>query len=171
MKPKDKPYKVADRDGMYAIVSRGGTIRSAWTTAPMAGSTRAMRRSIFERDLLPVWRSRLLTEITPGDLREHCLKIVDRGAPATAIHVRDIVKQIYGFAILHGEKNQEPCRRSRTRFHRNIQAQGPLSQPFRDSRPLPCHRSCRDTADHQARCEIFPPLDGPKERVAGCRLG
>lgn len=70
--------------------------------APMADSTRAMRRSIFERELLPVWRNRLLSEITPGDLRVHCLTIVDRGAPATAIHVRDILKQIYGFAILHG---------------------------------------------------------------------
>ncbi|GEM_PF-4346728 len=27
-----------------------------------------------------------------------------RGAPATAIHVRDIVKQVYAFAILHGER-------------------------------------------------------------------
>ena len=52
----------------------------------MAESTRAMRRSIFERDLLPVWRNRLLTEIEPDDLRAHCAKIVARGAPATAIH-------------------------------------------------------------------------------------
>jgi hypothetical protein len=36
-------------------------------------------------------------------------RIVDRGAPATAIHVRDIVKQIYGFAILHGEKVANPA--------------------------------------------------------------
>lgn len=63
-----------------------------------------MRRSIFERELLPVWRNRLLTEITPDDLRAQCGKIVDPGAPATAVHVRDILKQIYGFAILHGEK-------------------------------------------------------------------
>src|SRR6202000_3150297 len=35
------------------------------TAAPMAGSTRAMRRAIFERELLPAWRNRLLTEITP----------------------------------------------------------------------------------------------------------
>lgn len=77
--------------------------------APMADSTRAMRRSIFERELLPVWRNRLLTEITPDDLRAHCGKIVDRGAPATAIHVRDILKQIYGFAILHGEKVANPA--------------------------------------------------------------
>lgn len=177
LKPKAKPYKVSDRDGMYVLVSPGGTISfrvdyrlhgrretvtlgkyspsdlslararekcidakrliaegqspaiekqrdkrrikeaksfgqfgEKWLqTAPMADSTRAMRRSIFERELLPVWKSRLLTEITPGDLREHCLKIVDRGAPATAIHVRDILKQIYAFAKLHGEKVPNPA--------------------------------------------------------------
>lgn len=177
MKPKEKSYKVTDRDGMYVHVSTGGTISfrldyrlngrretvtfgkyapsglslararekcldakrqitgglspaiekqrekrrikeaksfgefgEKWmTAAPMADSTRAMRRGIFERELLPAWRNRLLTEITPGDLRAHCLKIVDRGAPATAIHVRDIVKQIYGFAILHGEKIANPA--------------------------------------------------------------
>jgi hypothetical protein len=42
-------------------------------------------------------------------LRAHCGAIVERGAPATAIHVRDIVKQIYGFAILHGEKVANPA--------------------------------------------------------------
>jgi integrase len=75
----------------------------------MADSTRAMRRSIFEREMFPVWRNRLLTEITPDDLRVHCGKIVERGAPATAIHVRDILKQVYGFAILHGEKVANPA--------------------------------------------------------------
>lgn len=177
LKPKEKPYKVTDRDGMYVHVSPGGTLSfrldyrlngrretvnlgkygrdglslsraremcldarrmiregqspaiekqrakrrlkeaksfgklgERWlANAPMAESTRAMRRSIFERELLPVWRNRLLTEITPDDLRAHCARIVKRGAPATAIHVRDIVKQIYGFAILHGEKVTNPA--------------------------------------------------------------
>ena len=177
LKPKEKIYKVADRDGMYVHVTPKGAVsfrldyrlngrretvylgkygpsglslararekcidaRKAiadgispaiekqrekrrlkeaksfgefgekWlTAAPMADSTRAMRRSIFERELLPTWRSRLLTEITPDDLRAHCAAIVDRGAPATAIHVRDILKQIYGFAILHGEKVANPA--------------------------------------------------------------
>jgi integrase len=177
LKPKEKAYKVSDRDGMYVRVGTNGTISfrlnyrlngrretvtigkygssglslararekcidakrmvqeglspsiekqrdkrrikeaksfgqfgEKWlTAAPMADSTRAMRRSIFERELLPAWRNRLLLEITPGDLRAHCLAIVDRGAPATAIHVRDIVKQIYGFAILHGEKIANPA--------------------------------------------------------------
>jgi integrase len=35
--------------------------------------------------------------------------VKDRGAPATAIHVRDIVKQIFAFAILHGEKVPNPA--------------------------------------------------------------
>ena len=87
-----------------------GVFGEKWMVdAPMADSTRAMRRSIFERDLLPVWRNRLLVEITPDDLRAHCASIVKRGAPATAVQVRDIVKQIYGFAILHGEKVVNPA--------------------------------------------------------------
>ncbi len=77
--------------------------------APMADSTRDMRRSIYKRELETKWKNRLLTEITPDDLRGLCGKIVDRDAPATAIHVRDIVKQIYGFAILHGEKVENPA--------------------------------------------------------------
>jgi integrase len=77
--------------------------------APMADSTRAMRRVIFDRDLLPTFRNRLLTEISPDDLRALCGKVKDRGAPATAIHVRDILKQIYGFAILRGEKVKNPA--------------------------------------------------------------
>jgi integrase len=87
-----------------------GEFGEKWLTgAPMADSTRAMRRAIFERELKAVWRNRLLTEITPDDLRAHCAKIVERGAPATAIHVRDILKQIYAFAILHGEKVANPA--------------------------------------------------------------
>jgi len=177
LKPKEKAYKVADRDGMYVHVTTSGSItfrydyrlhgrRETLTIgkygpsglslararekcldarravaeglspaqekqrekrrvleaksfgefgerwfkeAPMADSTRAMRRSIFERDLLPAFRNRLLSEITPDDLRALCSKIKGRGAPATAIHVRDILKQIYGFAILHGEKVRNPA--------------------------------------------------------------
>lgn len=177
LKPKEKDFKVADRDGMYVHVTTTGAMSfrmdyrlngrretlylgkygpdgislararekcidarrsiadgvspaiekqrekrrlkeaksfgefgEKWLqAAPMADSTRAMRRSIFERELLPVWRNRLLIEISPDDLRAHCGAIVERGAPATAIHVRDILKQIYGFAILHGEKVANPA--------------------------------------------------------------
>jgi integrase len=75
----------------------------------MADSTRAMRRSIYERDILPTFRNRLLTEIAPEDLRMMCGKVKERGAPATAVHVRDIVKLIFAFAISHGEKVANPA--------------------------------------------------------------
>jgi hypothetical protein len=177
LKPRDKKYKVTDRDGMYVLVMPTGAISFRYDyrvngrretvilgrygpaglslarareklidakravqegrsparekqqqkrrlkeaksfgefgeryfqEAPMADSTRAMRRTIYERDILPKFRKRLLTEIEPDDLRALCAKVKDRGAPATAIHVRDIVKQIYGFAILYGEKVANPA--------------------------------------------------------------
>ena len=177
LKPKDKLYKVVDRDGMYVVVNPSGAVvfrydyrlngrRETLTLgrygasdlslarareklidakrailegrsparekqrekrrikeaksfgefgerwlqeAKMADSTRAMRRSIYERDILPTFRNRLLTEISPDDLRAMCAKVKARGAPATAVHVRDIVKLVYAFAILHGEKVANPA--------------------------------------------------------------
>ena len=177
LKPKDKSYKVTDRDGMYLVVQPSGMIvfrldyrmngrretvtlgrygaagislarareklidakraitegrspaqekqrekrrlkeaksfgefAERWfQEGRMADSTKAMRRAIYERDLLPKYRNRLLTEITAEDLRALCAAVKERGAPAVAIHVRDIVKQIYGFAILHGEKVHNPA--------------------------------------------------------------
>jgi integrase len=177
LKPREKLYKVVDRDGMYVVVQPSGSIvfrldyrlngrRETLTLgrygpaglslarareklidarraisegrspaqekqrekrrikeaqsfgqfgerwlqeARMADSTRAMRRSIFERDILPAFRNRLLTEILPEDLRALCAKVKERGAPATAVHVRDIVKLVFAFAILHGEKVANPA--------------------------------------------------------------
>lgn len=177
LKPKDKLYKIADRDGMYVAVNPSGAVvfrydyrlngrRETLTLgrygaaglslarareqlidaqraiaegrsparekqrekrrikeaksfgefgerwlqeARMADSTRAMRRSIYERDILPTFRNRLLTEISSDDLRAMCAKVKGRGAPATAVHVRDIVKLVYAFAILHGEKVANPA--------------------------------------------------------------
>ena len=45
----------------------------------------AMRRTIYERDVLSEFRKRLLPEIAPEELRALCAKVKDRGAPATAI--------------------------------------------------------------------------------------
>jgi integrase len=177
LKPKDKTYKVTDRDGMYALVKPTGmivfrfdyrlhgrretltigqygrdgiplaearerciearkavkagqspaqekqrdkrrlsTARSLgewgeyyFREAKIAQSTRDMRRHIYDRDIAPAWKSRLMTEITPDDLRALCNKVKGRGAPATAIHVRDIVKQIFGFAVLQGETMPNPA--------------------------------------------------------------
>jgi site-specific recombinase XerD len=67
------------------------------------------RWRIVDRDILPAFKNRLLNEISSDDLRALCNKVKARGAPATAVHVRDIVKQVYAFAILHGEKVDNPA--------------------------------------------------------------
>ncbi len=75
----------------------------------MAESTKAMRRSIYQRDIAPIWRNRLMTEILPEDIRALCARLKERGAPSTAVLARDIVKQIYAFAKLHGEQIDNPA--------------------------------------------------------------
>jgi integrase len=177
LKTKRKPFKVSDRDGMYAYVSTSGTVTfrydyrlngrretvvlgrygpngislavarekcldarravskgnspaqekqrakrrlkearsfgefgKRWLEeARMADSTRAMRRTIFDRDIRPAFKNRLLTEVRAEDVRQLCMRVKDRGAPATAIHVRDIIKQVFAFANLHGEKVRNPA--------------------------------------------------------------
>ena len=87
-----------------------GDIAVKWLAdARMADSTRAMRKHVVDRDILPAFQNRLLNEITADDLRALCNKVKARGAPATAVHVRDIVKQVYAFATLHGEKVDNPA--------------------------------------------------------------
>lgn len=77
------------------VVKTFGDMTGRWLAdARMADSTRSMRKSIIDRDLLPAFQNRLLTEISPDDLRALCNKVKARGAPATAVHIRDIVKQI-----------------------------------------------------------------------------
>jgi integrase len=101
---KQRAKRQSLADGNFGAVSK------RWfDEAAMAESTRSMRKSIYDRDILPAWKNRLLTEITPDDLRALCKKVKDRGAPATAIHVRDIVKQIYRFAKANGAKVANPA--------------------------------------------------------------
>lgn len=87
-----------------------GDMTERWLAgARMADSTKAMRKSIIDRDILPAFQNRQLNEIAADDLRALCNKVKARGAPATAVHIRDIVKQVYAFAILHGEKVDNPA--------------------------------------------------------------
>ena len=87
-----------------------GDVAETWFgNAPMADSTRAMQRAIYDCDVGPQWKNRLLSELLPDNRRAHCGRIVDRGAPATAIHVRDIVKQTFGLA--HSATCRMSCQR------------------------------------------------------------
>ena len=177
LKPKDKTFKVADRDGMYLTVSKTGTktfrydyringrretltigrygkygmtlavarekladaknliaegvsparekkrekVRSKaegtfgelaqqWLNeSDLSESTRDMRRHIVDRDLMPVLGNYTLREVTSEDVRGLCDKVKKRGAPSTALHVREFVKLIYNYANLHGIKVENPA--------------------------------------------------------------
>lgn len=75
----------------------------------MADSTRDMRRSVYERELKPKFSNQKLVEITHEDLRSLTDAIVERGAPATAVHVREIVLQVFRWAIERGQKVENPA--------------------------------------------------------------
>ncbi|MFZ5887570.1 MAG: tyrosine-type recombinase/integrase [Chloroflexota bacterium] len=75
----------------------------------MAESTRDMRRAIYERELKRPFGNKRLTEITDDDLRQLTDMIVDRGAPATAVHAREVVLQVYRWANERGQKVKNPA--------------------------------------------------------------
>ncbi|WP_182342006.1 tyrosine-type recombinase/integrase [Comamonas koreensis] len=68
----------------------------------MADSTRAMKRSVYERDLKPYFHNKLMREIDHHALRRRTDEIVARGAPAVAIQARDIVMMVFRYAVERG---------------------------------------------------------------------
>lgn len=177
LKPKDKLYKVPDRDGLYVAVTPSGAVSfrynyslngrqetvtfgrhgiggitlaearealhhakkmvaqgksparekardktrvkdaetfGAWADKwlkahPMAESTRDMRRSCYERELKPKFGSLKMEEINHEDLRALTDAIVARGAPATAVHAREILMLVYRYAAERGHKVENPA--------------------------------------------------------------
>lgn len=75
----------------------------------MADSTRDIRRSVYTRELEAQFGNQKLTEITHEDLRALTHAIVERGAPATAVHAREIVLQVYRWATERGQKVEKPA--------------------------------------------------------------
>src|SRR5690606_19863397 len=75
----------------------------------MAPNTRDMRRSVYERELKAKFGNQKLVEITHEDLRALTDAIVERGAPATAVHAREVVLQVYRWAIERGQKVEDPA--------------------------------------------------------------
>jgi hypothetical protein len=177
LKPKEKGYKLADRDGLYVFVLTSGTISFRYNYAingrqetlvlgrygparlklsearellieakkslaagrsparqkatvqarrreentcaewaeewlqryMMAESTRDMRRSVYERDLKRPFGKLKLEEVTSDELRRLCDRIVDRGAPETAVHAREVVMLVYRYAKHRGQKIANPA--------------------------------------------------------------
>jgi len=177
LKPAERAYKVADRDGLYVLVTPAGTVSfrfnyrlngrqetvvlgkygcggltlqearervavarkavaegvsparnkaqiaegakqrepfAVWAERwlerhKMAESTRAMRRSVYERDLKKPFGKLLLSEIDDQALRALCDRILKRNAPAVAVHAREIVMLVYRFADARGERHPNPA--------------------------------------------------------------
>jgi len=82
-----------------------GEMTEKWLAgARMADSTKAMRKSIVDRDILPAFENRQLNEITADDLRALCNKVKARGVgipgffrPRTTVEkaLTVIIKQAY----------------------------------------------------------------------------
>jgi integrase len=75
----------------------------------MAESTRSMRRWAYERELKGSIGTLLLGEISAQMLRDLCDRIVGRGAPAVAVHVREIVLMVFRYAEERGAKHPNPA--------------------------------------------------------------
>jgi integrase len=78
-------------------------------TYKMAESTRDMRRSVYERDLKRPFGKYLLSEVTHEELRAVCDAIVARGAPATAVHAREVVMLVFRHAAQRGHEAPNPA--------------------------------------------------------------
>jgi len=137
----------------------------------MADSTRAMRRSIYERDILPTFRNRLLTQITPDDLRMMCGKVKDRGAAATAVHVRDIVKLIFAFAILHGEKVANPADEVGPASIATFVPKDRSLSPAEIRVMLGQLEHVQTLPTIRLGMKLFLPNDGQEKRAARCDVG
>lgn len=95
------PAREKSRD--KARVNAGETF-GAWAEKwlavhQMADSTRDMRRSVYVREVKPKFENVKLLEISHEDVRMMADAIVDRGAPATAVHAREIVMMVFRYAI------------------------------------------------------------------------
>ena len=70
--------------------------------APIADSRRAMRKSVYERNLASEFGRLKLEEITPARLMTRCERIKERGVAAPAVHAREIVLLVYRFVKARG---------------------------------------------------------------------
>lgn len=179
LKPKDKLYKVPDRDGLYVAVSTTGTVMFRYdyringrretlsigkyggdgltlseareklnearklvsegispagekrkfknsiqnaerfedfairyiAETDFAESTRDLRKATYQREIEPYFAKKLMTEISTEEIRNHCQIIKERGAPSTAIFVRDLFNAVYKYAILKGHNFENPAER------------------------------------------------------------
>lgn len=101
--------KVEKRAEEAEALTFGRWAEKYFTEASLAESTRAMRRSVYDRNLAAEFGRLKLEEITPVRLMARCEKIKARGAAAPAVQAREIVLQVYRFVQARGLKVANPA--------------------------------------------------------------
>lgn len=117
--------------------------------AGLADSTKAMRRGVYNRDIYPRFKKRVMSEITEDDVRGLCEKIKARNAPATALHVRDIIKAVFEFAALKGLKIANPAASIAPKAITTIKSRDRALSPLEVRLMLLTLEHIQATADHR----------------------
>ncbi|AFT86290.1 tyrosine-type recombinase/integrase [Paraburkholderia phenoliruptrix] len=101
--------KVEKRVEAADAMTFGKWVEKYFAEATLAESTRAMRKSVYDRNLAAEFGRLKLEEITPSRLLMRCEKIKERGAAAPAVQARDIVLQVYRFVQARGLRVANPA--------------------------------------------------------------
>lgn len=101
--------KVRSKTRHVAAGTFGDWARKWLKDHKMAESTRDMRTSVYARDLQERFGKLRLTEISGEDVRAMADAIVARGAPATAVHAREIVLMVFRYVTERGQKVANPA--------------------------------------------------------------
>ncbi|HHT0121344.1 TPA: tyrosine-type recombinase/integrase [Raoultella ornithinolytica] len=91
----------AKRDGIRRITgAESFTVHtdSYMKHITLAASTRDMKQSVIDRDILPALGNKIMSEITTPMVRDLCDRIVERGGRATAVQAREIISSVYRYA-------------------------------------------------------------------------
>lgn len=123
--------------------------------ADLADSTKAMRRGVYNRDIYPRFKKRVMAEITEDDIRDLCEQIKGRSAPATALHVRDIIKGVFEFAALKGVKIPNPAASVAPKAIATIKARDRALSPLEVRLMLAMLDRIQANADHRLAIRLI----------------
>ncbi|MCA8009759.1 tyrosine-type recombinase/integrase [Burkholderia cenocepacia] len=101
--------KVEKRIEAVEALTFGKWAEKYFAEVSLAESTRAMRKSVYDRNLAAEFGRLKLEEITPSRLMARCEKIKERGAAAPPVQAREIVLQVYRFVQARGLKVDNPA--------------------------------------------------------------
>ena len=101
--------KVEKRTEAADALTFGSWAEKYFAEADLAESTKAMRKSVYDRNLADEFGRLKLEEITPVRLMARCEKIKESGAAAPAVHAREIVLQVFRFIQARGLKIDNPA--------------------------------------------------------------